>query len=250
MATVTGLTAEAMEAIRDNVVVDGEVVGDDLILTTQGGVDINAGNVRGPAGAPGLTVRYIGELIPMAGSTVPSLCLACDGSAVSRSTYAALFAEIGTAYGSGDGSTTFNLPNTKGRTLVTRDSGQTEFDTLGETGGSKTHTLTGAESGVNGSGSTTSSGSHNTGGHSVDHSHSVNGAGDTVVRSGFGGAGAGLQVGGGSFVHDNFQTGGTSTNHTHAVQNHTHPLTNRTADSAHNNLQPYLTTNMVIYAGV
>ena len=46
-----------------------------------------------------------------AGQTTPNGWLLCDGSAVSRTDYAALFAVIGTTYGSGDGSTTFNLPN-------------------------------------------------------------------------------------------------------------------------------------------
>ena len=48
-------------------------------------------------------------------------------------------------YGTGDGSTTFNVPNVKGKVPVGRDSGDTSFDTLGETGGEKTHTLTTAE---------------------------------------------------------------------------------------------------------
>ena len=72
-----------------------------------------------------------------AGSTAPSGWLICDGSAVSRTTYADLFAVIGTTYGSGDDSTTFNLPNLKGRVAVGLDSNDTDFDTLGETGGSK-----------------------------------------------------------------------------------------------------------------
>lgn len=72
-----------------------------------------------------------------AGSTAPSGWLICDGSAVSRTTYADLFAVIGTTYGSGDDSTTFNLPNLKGRVAVGLDSDDTDFDTLGETGGSK-----------------------------------------------------------------------------------------------------------------
>ena len=53
MATVTGLTAERMLAIEAASVVDGDVVGDNLILTQHGGTQINAGNVRGPQGAPG-----------------------------------------------------------------------------------------------------------------------------------------------------------------------------------------------------
>jgi microcystin-dependent protein len=54
-----------------------------------------------------------GVVFPYAGNTAPSSYLLCDGSAVSRTTYAALFAAIGTNYGSGDGSTTFNLPDTR-----------------------------------------------------------------------------------------------------------------------------------------
>lgn len=66
--------------------------------------------------------------------TAPSGWLICDGSAVSRTTYADLFAVIGTTYGAGDSSTTFNIPNFKGNTPVGKaDSG--EFDTLGNTYG-------------------------------------------------------------------------------------------------------------------
>lgn len=52
-----------------------------------------------------------GTIIPFAGSDIPSGYLPCNGSAISRTTYADLFAVIGTTYGDGDGSTTFNLPN-------------------------------------------------------------------------------------------------------------------------------------------
>ena len=58
-----------------------------------------------------------GDFVPSGASTRAG-CLLCDGSAVSRTTYAALFAAIGTNYGIGDGSTTFNLPNTPGRSLI------------------------------------------------------------------------------------------------------------------------------------
>lgn len=77
-----------------------------------------------------------------AGSTAPTGWLICDGSAVSRTTYANLFSVIGTTYGTGDGSTTFNIPNLKGKVPVGLDSNDTDFDTLGEIGGEKTHTLT------------------------------------------------------------------------------------------------------------
>lgn len=74
-------------------------------------------------------------------NSAPTGFLLCDGTAVSRATYADLFAVIGETYGAGNGSTTFNLPNFKGKVPVGRDSGQTEFDVLAETGGAKTHTL-------------------------------------------------------------------------------------------------------------
>mgnify|MGYP000350743285 CR=1 FL=1 len=74
-------------------------------------------------------------------SSAPSGYLLEDGAAVSRTTYAALFAAIGTTYGAGDGSTTFNLPDSRGRTSVNRSS-DTEFDTLGEKYGTKAETLT------------------------------------------------------------------------------------------------------------
>lgn len=53
----------------------------------------------------------VGAFMPYAANTPPEGWLKCDGSAVSRTTYSALFAKIGTKYGSGDGSKTFNLPN-------------------------------------------------------------------------------------------------------------------------------------------
>lgn len=78
----------------------------------------------------------IGTIIQWASNTLPTGWLLCDGSAVSRTTYADLFDVIGTTFGSGDGSTTFNLPDLRGRVAVGKSS-ETEFDTLGETGGSK-----------------------------------------------------------------------------------------------------------------
>ena len=85
-----------------------------------------------------LTVGIPAGAIQMyGGTTAPSGWLICDGSAISRTTYVDLFNVIGTTYGSGDGSTTFNIPNLKGRVPVGLDSSDTSFDTLGETGGSK-----------------------------------------------------------------------------------------------------------------
>jgi microcystin-dependent protein len=83
-----------------------------------------------------------GSVSAYAGSSAPGGWLLCDGTAVSRTDYATLFAIIDITYGNGDGVNTFNLPNLKGRVVVGRDAAQTEFDGLGETGGAKTHTLT------------------------------------------------------------------------------------------------------------
>ena len=84
----------------------------------------------------------IGSMIPYGSqNNVPSNWKICDGSEVSRTTYADLFNVIGTSYGAGDGSTTFNLPNKRGRVSVGLDSSQTEFNTIGKKGGEKTHQL-------------------------------------------------------------------------------------------------------------
>lgn len=84
----------------------------------------------------------VGVVKMFSGSTAPEGWLLCDGSAVSRTTYSELFSIIGTTYGTGDGSTTFNIPNIKGRTVVGLNSSDTDFKTLGKTGGEKTHKLT------------------------------------------------------------------------------------------------------------
>lgn len=99
-----------------------------------------------------------GSILPYAGSSAPSGFLLCYGQAIDRTTYASLFSAIGTTYGAGDGSTTFNLPDLRGRLVagqddmggssadrLTNQSGGVDGDTLGATGGSETHTLTTAQ---------------------------------------------------------------------------------------------------------
>jgi microcystin-dependent protein len=76
------------------------------------------------------------------GPSAPAGYLLCDGSAVSRTTYSALFAAIGTAFGIGDGSTTFNVPDLRGRVLAGYKGGDTNFGTLGASLGEAAHTLT------------------------------------------------------------------------------------------------------------
>jgi len=83
----------------------------------------------------------VGEILGYGGSSVPSDYLLCDGSAVSRETYADLFSVIGTTFGVGDGSTTFNLPNLKGRLIVGYNSSDSDFNAIGKTGGAKTANL-------------------------------------------------------------------------------------------------------------
>jgi microcystin-dependent protein len=89
-----------------------------------------------------------GTMLGTARATAPTGFLLCDGSAVSRTTFAALFAAISTTYGSGNGSTTFNLPDLRGRTLVGVDGAAnrlTALDTLGAAGGEQLHTLLASE---------------------------------------------------------------------------------------------------------
>lgn len=86
-----------------------------------------------------------GTITLFAGTTIPNGWFLCDGSEVSRTKYSDLFNAIGTTYGSGNGSTTFNLPNLKGKVPVGLDNSDSNFNTLGLTGGEKTHTLTVSE---------------------------------------------------------------------------------------------------------
>lgn len=83
----------------------------------------------------------IGTITAYGGSTAPSGWLMCDGSEVSRAEYSLLFDAIGTAYGDGDGSTTFNLPSMAGRTAI----GSSASHALGSTGGEESHALTASE---------------------------------------------------------------------------------------------------------
>ena len=85
-----------------------------------------------------------GVITQYGASTAPTGWVLCQGQALSRTNplYSRLFTAISTTYGAGDGTTTYNVPNLQGRIPVGRDSTQTEFDALAETGGSKTSTLT------------------------------------------------------------------------------------------------------------
>lgn len=108
-------------------------VGDRVALLQQGSVWLVMGRLSGePGGVP------IGTILPFAASTAPSGWLNCDGAAISRTTYAALYAMLGNGYGAGDGSTTFNIPNLQGRFPLGQQ-GLTYFMTT--TGGAATVAL-------------------------------------------------------------------------------------------------------------
>ena len=88
-----------------------------------------------------------GMVAPFAGAgSVPTGWLECDGSAVSRLTYANLYTYLGTTWGAGNGSTTFNLPDLRGRTIIGVGTGSgLTARTIAGTGGTETHTLSTSE---------------------------------------------------------------------------------------------------------
>jgi microcystin-dependent protein len=159
----------------------------------------------------------IGIVEDYAGATAPSGSLLCFGQAVSRTTYAALFSVIGTTYGSGNGTTTFNLPDCRGRVSAGQDdmggvsadrltglSGGVNGDILGAAGGAQSHQLSIAEL--------------------PSHAHTM------LTNDGSGGTeGAAVQSGN--------VTGGPNTDTTGG-------------DQAHNNVQPTIIFNKIIYTGV
>ena len=87
-----------------------------------------------------------GDIIWSCRGAAPAKFLQCNGSAISRTTYAALFAAIGTTFGAGNGTTTFNLPDARGRAPVGAGTGTgLTARALGAAGGAETHVLAEAE---------------------------------------------------------------------------------------------------------
>ena len=86
-----------------------------------------------------LTLIPTGTIVPWSASSLPTGFLECNGAAVSRSTYAALFAVIGTTYGAGDGASTFNLPDFQDDVAM----GKSGTKALASTGGANTVAATG-----------------------------------------------------------------------------------------------------------
>src|SRR5690606_35619331 len=83
-----------------------------------------------------------GTVLPFAGTVAPGGYLLADGTAVSRTTFARLFAAIGTTFGAGDGATTFNLPDMRQRFPLGKAASGTG-NVLGQTGGAIDHTHSG-----------------------------------------------------------------------------------------------------------
>lgn len=129
----------------------------------------------------GLDINRIGEVVEFAGSIPPPRCLFCFGQAVSRATYALLFAKIGDAFGVGDGVLTFNLPDCRDRVTVglgnmggvsadriTVAGAGFNSDAIGAVGGFETHTLLTAQMPVHAH-------TNSVGNQSVDHTHAISG---------------------------------------------------------------------------
>jgi microcystin-dependent protein len=110
--------------------------------------DFSGANLTGIEGIP------TGTIVPWSTSSVPSGFLECNGQAVSRSTYSALFAIVSTNYGTGDGASTFNVPNLADNVAISKSNNKAMYSTggantvqsTGNVGGSTgSHTLTAPE---------------------------------------------------------------------------------------------------------
>lgn len=186
----------------------------------------------------GLYMHMSGDLKAYAGATVPAWAsgywLMCDGSAVSRTTYADLFDAIGETWGAGDGSTTFNLPDLRGRipvglddmggsaaNRVTAAGSGIDGDTLGASGGDETHTL-----------STSEIPAHDHGVNDSGHDHGLDRNLSSVATTGTGSYS--------DFVRIQNAVGSTGS----AVTGIT--IQNSGGGAAHNNMQPSAMVNYLI----
>jgi len=171
------------------------------------------------AAITGIQGLSTGTIIPWATASTPSGYLACNGAAVSRSTYANLFTVIGTTYGSGDGSTTFNVPNTQDNVIKSVSNNESP----GLTGGANTRTMSGGSL-ANHTLSVAQIGSH---------THSINGRGDPADYNMNTGGGARCTRAGSNINSSNT---GSSGAHSHSMN----------SGNAVSTLQPYLVVNYII----
>ena len=177
------------------------------------------------ANLTGIEGTATGTILPWSSASIPSGFLECAGAAVSRSTYSALFGVVGTTYGAGDGSSTFNLPNLADNVPV----GKSGNKALASTGGANTVTPTGNVAGSTANATLSTA-------QLASHSHS-GGAGSfptNVPRSG-------LPEGPNT-------TGATpgSTGASGSGSGHSHNMSANFAGSANSVLQPYLTLLYII----
>lgn len=176
----------------------------------------------------------VGAVLDFAGDTAPAGYLLCDGSTVSRTTYARLFAAISDKWGAGDGSTTFKLPDFRGRVLLGSGTGSgLTARSLAATGGAETHQLSSAEMPSH----THTQNSHN---HTINdpgHNHGVRGTGAQII-----GGGSGIGVNTASPVNQ------TTESNTTGITNSAATATNNNTggDGYHNNMQPFAVTHKII----
>jgi microcystin-dependent protein len=182
--------------------------------------DFDGANLTGIEGIPTATI------VPWSSASVPTGFLECAGAAVSRSTYSALFGIVGTTYGAGDGSSTFNLPNLADNVPI----GKSGSKALASTGGANTVAVTAAGN-VGGS---TANATLSTA-QLASHSHSYQGGPDG------GGQGANLFI-------PNAQRITRNTNNSGSGSGHSHNMSASFSGSAVNAaiVQPYLTLIYII----
>lgn len=177
-----------------------------------------------------------GAIMQYAAATAPAGWLLCRGQTVPRAQYQSLFNAIGTTYGAGDGTSTFALPDLQGRVPVGLNSSETEFNALNKRGGAKTHTLTVAQMP-----------SHN---HTQSsHTHTIHGGNSGTnarMRSGRAEPGGGNSSMGA--WHPWFGTGWNAIDNV-KTSSVTPSIANRGGGGAHNNIQPYITLNYIIFTG-
>lgn len=209
-----------------------------------------------------------GMISPFGGSSAPTGWLLCDGAAVSRTTYAALFAVIGTTYGAGDTSTTFNVPDLLGRVPMGAGAGTgLTSRSLGAELGVESVTLTAEQSGSPshdhgvtsvGGGAHTASGSISTGGHghtltmdysgTASHDHAISGASNPLPAMESDGSGGNISNSNGTAIAGVGDLGGSASvsvaDHSHSIDITVSSAT--AASEAHTNIQPSTVVNFII----
>lgn len=137
-STISSILATLTTIQSDIITIQSDIAAIDARVTTNE-TDISALDARVTAAEADIVAlqaaivappdnRFLGEIINRAVNTAPSASwMLCDGSAISRTTYSTLFALIGTSYGFGNGSTTFNLPDFRGKTTRGYHSGDATF---------------------------------------------------------------------------------------------------------------------------